>query len=176
MFVLQTAEPKEPPAMAPGGAMSAQQDPELAQIESAVQADPENLDLQVELARAYLMRDRMDAVASITNAVLQKSPGHPRALSYAALVQLQLGQKDQAISMLQTALSKDPQLIDGWIHLAIVYAELGNLEQSRATVESAKQKRPDQAAMLDGLWEEIAKAPRHGAPADPAQSVEGTVR
>ena len=41
--------------------------------------------------------------------VLERQPGHPRALSYQSLVRLAMGQGDVAVSMLEQAIAADPK-------------------------------------------------------------------
>jgi len=182
VFVLQTSEPKEQAGPQPGQQTAMAPDQELSQLEAAIQADPENLDLRVELARAYLLRNQMPEVAALTGYVLERAPEHPRALSYAALVKLQMGQHDQAIAMLRSALDKDPELMDGWIHLALVYAQMGRLDDAKAAIGSAKEKHPEQSAMLDGFLQQIEQQSRaqqpgtaQAATTDPGASVGGVV-
>jgi tetratricopeptide (TPR) repeat protein len=182
VFVLQTAEPKEPqPAMAGTQQAGILSDSQLAEIQAAVSAHPDDLDLRVELAKAYLLRNDMMAVWNETKYVLDRSSDHPRALSYAALVKFQMGEHDAAIEMLQTALKKDPSLVDGWIHLAIVLNEIGRHGDAKALIAEAKQKRPDQAQVFDSLLAEIEmRAHPEQAPAmaslDPAAAVGGIVQ
>jgi RNA polymerase sigma-70 factor (sigma-E family) len=53
-----------------------------------VQQQPDNIELRVELARAYLERENLMGVFDQTQFVLAKAPNEPRALTYQGLVRL----------------------------------------------------------------------------------------
>jgi tetratricopeptide (TPR) repeat protein len=167
IFVLQTAEPKEtvqPQAPAPATAQAdTQQDPELAMIQNMVAADPDNLELRVDLAAAHLMRDQMMDVWRATSYVLERKPDHARALAYQALVRFQMGEPETAVEMLTRATTIDPKLFDGWTHLALVYGQMGKLDDAAVAIAQAKKVNPSQTPMLDSFMAELrANAPAPG--------------
>lgn len=133
------------PAAAPAN------DEDLASARAAVQRNPDDIEARLELVRQELIRQDLMAVYQETQAVLQRSPGHPRALSYQALVRLAMGQAPQAESMLKQALQTDPQLLDGYIHLMLVYVRTGREAEADAVLADAKKRFPERAGSLADL-------------------------
>jgi tetratricopeptide (TPR) repeat protein len=166
IFVLQTAEPKEavpPQAPVPAAQANTQQDPELAMIQNMVAADPDNLELRVDLAAAHLMRDQMMDVWRATSYVLERKPDHARALAYQALVRFQMGEPETAVEMLTRATTIDPKLFDAWTHLALVYGQMGKLDDAAVAIAQAKKVDPAQTPMLDSFMAELrANVPAPG--------------
>ena len=110
----------------------------------------------------------MMGVWNETQYVLKRQPGHPRALSYQALVRLAMGQGELAESMLKQALAGAPDMLDGYLHLALVYVRIGRAQDADATIAEAQRRFPAQAEMLKGLMAEmrqtVADAPLEGDP------------
>jgi len=169
----------------PGTARSAGPgaDAELAALQAAVERTPDDVDARMALARAALARQDLMEVYNQTRAVLSRSPGHPRALSYQALVRLAMGQPDEAEAMLTQALAADPDLLDGYVHLSLVHMRMGRVEAAQADIEEAARRHPAQAARLRSLWSDMrarSEAAPESAPVDgsrPAQErgVSGTL-
>ena len=141
---------------------------ELVQLQTAVQRNPEDVDARMALARAALARQDMMTVYDQTRAVLEKSPGHARALSYQAVVRLAMGQADVAEQMLRRALENEPDLLEGYIHLSLVHLRQGRLDVAQADIEEAARRHPAQAPRLRSLWAEMRaqadSSPEGGAP------------
>ena len=142
-FVMQSAKPKEQAAAAPSDS--------VAQLEQAVQKNPNDLALRDDLAKAYLDRENMTGVVGQTQYVLQRSPDDARALTYEALVRIAMGQAEASVEMLQRATRSDPDLIDAWVGLAWVNAQNGKMSEARDAIGEAKRRHPDQAQRLDML-------------------------
>ena len=62
---------------------------------TAVQRDPNNLQLRNDLAQAYIERENLMAVFEQTKFVLEKSPTDSRALTFQALVRMAMGEADE---------------------------------------------------------------------------------
>jgi tetratricopeptide (TPR) repeat protein len=154
--------PAPPPAAAP------ESDQELAGLRAAVAAHPDDLDARLELAQAYLGRRDMMQVWEQTQAVLERSPGHPRALSYQALVRLAMGQADEAERMLKQAMAAAPNLLEPRLHLSLVYARTGRMAAADAVLDEAKRRFPRDAEALERLRQEMkAQAAGQGGPGEP---------
>lgn len=141
----------------------AQSDVELLKLQAAVESDPQNLELRLDLANAYLMREDLMAVYNLTQYVQQKQPGHPRALAYEAIVHLAMGQADVAERMLDEALKTKPDLTVGWIHLALVHLQVGKFDAAERDVEALAKLNPSEAEALRGMMQQ-ARAQRGAAP------------
>jgi tetratricopeptide (TPR) repeat protein len=134
---------------------SVQADPELTSLISAVERDPQNHELRVDLARALFERRDLMQVFQQTQFVLERHPEHPRALAYQAIVRLAMGDSEEALQMVERAVERDPDLLEGLVHLAIVNFQLGRLDDARSALASARSRHPDRAAMLETLEREM---------------------
>ncbi len=161
-FVTQAARPREPGGSVTGELPSmsspAPTDPEEARILARLQEDPEDLDARLALARGLLVRQDMMGVWSETQYVLERSPDHPRALSYQALVRLAMGQPDVALQMLEKVIASDPDAIDAYAPLSVVLTQLGRPEDAARTMAEAKRRFPQQAGALAQLETRLAAA------------------
>jgi len=154
-FVSQSAKPRTQGGSLTGNtpmAAPAQSDEaELKAARAAVERNPEDVDRRLDLVRLYLIRQDLMAVFNETQAVLQRSPGNPRALSYQSLVRLSMGQPQKAESMLKEALAKDPQLFDAYIHLMLVYVRMGRQPDADKVLGDVSQRFPERAESLKSL-------------------------
>ena len=154
-FVVQSAKPKETPAVSP----MASADRSLSDLERSVQQNPDNLLLRDDLAKAYLDRENLNGVAEQTQYVLQRNPNDARALTYQALVHIAARQPEAAAAMLQRATHSDPDLIDAWVGLAWLNAQGGDMKHAEAAIDEAKRRHPEQAARLDQLMAHLRAPP-----------------
>jgi tetratricopeptide (TPR) repeat protein len=125
------------------------------QLRERISRNPDDLDAHMGLARAALARQDMMAVWNETKAVLERSPGHPQALAYQALVRLAMGQGDVALEMLEQSLARNPDLIDAYVHKALVEVRLGRLKEAEATIAGASRRFPGEAAGLGRLLADL---------------------
>jgi tetratricopeptide (TPR) repeat protein len=171
VFVFQSAEQRpeggsvtgNTPAM--GGAPAeapAPDDPETAQLRAAVAQEPENLDARLALARQLLVRRDLMGVWNETQQVLQRNPGHPRALSYQALVRLAMGQGEMAVDMLKQAIAAEPDLLEAHQNLAFVYASLGRTKESEAEIAEVGRRSPAEAERLRQALAQVRSEPSGG--------------
>ena len=75
-----------------------------------------------------------------TQAVLSRHPDEPRALSYQALVRVEMGQPEIALEMLKKALAKAPDMAEIHVHLMMVYARMGRLADAEAAHADAVKR------------------------------------
>ena len=167
-FVTQAARPREPGGSPtgelPGMSSPAPTDPEEARILARLQQDPDDLDARLALARSLLVRQDMMGVWNETQYVLERSPDHPRALSYQALVRLAMGQPDVALQMLEQVIASDPDVIDAYAPLSVVLTQLGRPEDAERTMAEAKRRFPQRAEALTQLEARLAAARGGDAP------------
>jgi tetratricopeptide (TPR) repeat protein len=150
-----------PPAAAP--------DPEAARLEQQIARNPDDIEARLGLTRILLGRRELMQVWEQTQQVLARSPGHPRALSYQALVRLAMGQAEAAETMLKQAMAAAPDLLEPRLHLSLVYMQTGRVAQADAVLDEAKRRFPDEAEGLDRLRAEM----KAQASSEPASAFEG---
>jgi cytochrome c-type biogenesis protein CcmH len=146
-------------------------DAETARLQQAVASNPGDLEARMALARHALAQQDMMTVYDQTRAILEKEPGHARALSYQALVRLAMGQAEVAERMLGEALKNDPDLLEGYIHLSLVHLRQGRLDAAEKDIEDAARRHPTEAARLRGLWADM-RAQTESAPTPAAAQAE----
>jgi cytochrome c-type biogenesis protein CcmH len=133
---------------------------EEAEVRAAVARNPDDLDARLDLAMLHLRRRDLMEVWNETQYVLGKQPGHPRALSYQALVRLAMGQPDMARQMLKEALARDPNLFEAYLHLALVETRAGRDGQAQAAIDEASRRFPERAETLARVLPELRAAGR----------------
>ena len=104
--------PRQRGAAPAGGARRAEPpvrptDAHTAQLRAALAKNPDDLDARLELARHLLRQRDLMGVWNETQYVLERQPGHPRALAYQSLVRLAMGQGEMAVEMLKQAIAAD---------------------------------------------------------------------
>ena len=161
----------------PGGAPGPEEpaDERTAQLRAVLARNPEDHDARLDLARQLLMRRDLMGVWNETQQVLERQPGHPRALTYQALVRLAMGQGDVAIGMLQQAMAAEPDLLEAHQNLAFVYASLGRMEEAEAAIAETARRSPQEAEKLRQALTQFAtdRSPRAASASseDPHESV-----
>jgi cytochrome c-type biogenesis protein CcmH len=178
-FVMQSSTPREqqnaPMAMQqPSNPATQQPDPQLRQLEAAVQTDPTNLPLRNNLAQAYLERENLMAVFEQTKFVLAKNPADSRALTLQALVRMAMGETDNALKMLQQAIQSDPKNLDARVSLAWVFAQNNDLQSADAAIAEAIKVSPADRVRLEEVLQQMRT---HGQTAaqQPAQTASGAL-
>jgi tetratricopeptide (TPR) repeat protein len=141
---------------------------EEAQVRAAVERNPNDLDARMALVQACLARQDMMGVWNETKAILERSPGNPRALAYQALVRLAMGQADVARTMLEKVIASNPDLLEGYLHLALVHMRTGHGGEAEAVMARAEKRFPARAEMLKGLLVEMRRQAETEGPAPEA--------
>jgi cytochrome c-type biogenesis protein CcmH len=164
-FVMQQSKPRQEGEELTGGIAQAQpqqpmqpaqqNDPMLQQLQAAVNAQPNNLQLRNDLAQAYLERDNLMAVFQETKLILTQAPDNARALTLQGLVRNAMGETAEAMSMLQRATNSDPKNLDGWVALAWVYAQNGRMQDAEQSIASAARAVPQEKARLDEVFSQM---------------------
>jgi hypothetical protein len=180
-FVMQQAKPRQEgeeltgsidtprqqaqQAPAQGGAAN---DP-MQQLQAAVQAQPNNLQLRNDLAQAYLERNDLMSVFQQTKFVLEQSPEDSRALTLQGLVRMAMGEADEATKMLQRATKSDPKNLDSWVSLAWVYAQDNRMQDAERMIAEAGKQVPQEKARLEQVFSQMKAQIAQSAAARPAQ-------
>ncbi|HEX6084301.1 MAG TPA: tetratricopeptide repeat protein [Thermoanaerobaculia bacterium] len=176
-FVMQAATPRQEGGSVTGNLPGEQQqqqaaqqpDPALQQLLAMVQRDPENLQLRNDLAQAYLERENLMAVFEQTKFVLDRKPEDSRALTYAALVRMAMGEGEEAKGMLQRAAKSDPKNLDSWVGLAWMAAQRNEMKEAEAMIAEAAKQSPSDKARLDDVLRQMKLA----AAAPPVDTASG---
>ena len=160
-LVYKTATPRaegDSPTGGTGTGMASQQqqqpgapDPMVQQMEAAVQKDPTNSQLRLDLAQMYLERDNLMGVFEQTKVVLDKEPRNPRALTFGALVRMAMGETDAATAMLQQATQADAKNLDSWVALAWVYAQTDRMPDAEKAIAQAISVSPENKGRLQDV-------------------------
>jgi Flp pilus assembly protein TadD len=154
--------PRAAAGAAPGG-NDAPEDTRTTELRQTLAKNPDDLDARLELARQLLGQHDLMGVWNETQYVLERQPGHPRALSYQSLVRLAMGQGDVAVSMLKQAIAADPKLIEAHENLAFVYTSLGRTKEAEAAVAETTRLSPEDGKRLEHALVQIAAARRERA-------------
>ena len=136
------------PAAGPETAAASEEE---AQLRARVESHPDDLDARLSLAQLDLGKGDMMGVWNETKAILDREPGHPRAIAYQALVRLAMGQGDVARSMLEKLLADSPDLLEGYLHLALVQLRTGHPQDAEAVMARAEKRFPERADTLKRL-------------------------
>lgn len=154
-------------SMSSGTQGGQQLDAEMQQLMARVQAEPDNLDLRLELAFQQLMREQLMEVFDSTQYVLERRPGDPAALTYQSVVRLSMGQTMQAEQMLKQAIAARPDILDAHVYLALAYSQGGKYDEAKKEIDVAIKLSPADADRIRQLWTQI-EAQKGSAPAKAA--------
>jgi tetratricopeptide (TPR) repeat protein len=141
------------------------QSDEESQIRAAIEANPNDMNARIALVQFDLGRQDMMGVWNETKAILERSPGHPRAIAYQALVRLAMGQADAAQAQLEKVIQTNPDLLEGYLHLALVHMRTGHEDEAEAVMARAEKRFPARAEMLRGLMAEMKQQAQAEGPA-----------
>lgn len=119
-----------------------------AQLETALVANPDDVEARLELVRVYMVKRDMRAAWKETQEVLKRSPGNASALTYQGLMRFAAGQTEAAVGLLKKAIASEPNLLETYLQLALVYVRLGRVPEAESTIAAASRRFPDKAAMM----------------------------
>ncbi|HJQ37041.1 MAG TPA: tetratricopeptide repeat protein [Thermoanaerobaculia bacterium] len=176
-FVMQSSSPREQQQTAPMAQtdphpQTPTTDPQVIQLEAAVQKDPNNLALRNDLAQAYLERDNLMAVFEQTKFILAKNPNDSRALTFQALVRMAMGEADTAQKMLQQAIQADPKNLDARVSLAWVFTQNNDIPSADAAIADAVQASPNDKARLEEVLRQMKAQAAQQPAAQPAATAQ----
>ncbi len=129
-------------------------------------APPPVPDVEARLDAAQGALDRQDYTTTFTETqtVLERDPGNPRALTYQAMVRLEMGQTATALRMLEEARARAPDSIAVYAYGAMAYVRAGRTPEAEVLITDAKARFPDQAAILDGDFARMKEQAAREAP------------
>lgn len=108
---------------------------ETSQLENQLRTQPGNLDLAMQLARAYAMRQRIEPLDNLVDQLIAH-PDMP-ANEFLQLVNyyLQLNKPDRVIALLSKFVQRFPQNPVGWYNLAVIHSLRGNCADALPALE-----------------------------------------
>lgn len=172
-----------------GPGEEARPDPDLVRLMGIVAENPGDHGAHLDLAQAFISRDRLVEAFQVVQAANAIEPGHARALTYEAVVRQAMGMSDRALQLLDAAVEKDPHLAEAWVRRGLSAFEMGQWQKAIDSWEQALKIRPDGQSALGPVIEEAKKrlaggggeahaqapAPAHPAPAA-APAEDGAVK
>ena len=114
----------------------------IAAIESALALAPENIELQLDLARLHLQRNARGKAREILLKAQEAAPGRPEILTALALVLLLEGEYATAADTYRRALGLRPDDAMTRADLAACLLEMGERDAGEASLRSALRGRP----------------------------------
>jgi len=97
------------------------------ELEKALELDPDNAQIRLDLADLFLNSQALDECLEIVDAVLLEDPDHRRALLLRGIALFENGQLEEARSVLESALVLNPDPVRAYYYLGRVYEERGEL-------------------------------------------------
>lgn len=142
---------------APAGGQDAAPDERVQALTRRVQANPQDVDAHLALARALLERNQLVEVFQVAQAVRALQPDNPGALTYEAVVRHAIGQGDQAMQLLDQAVAKDPTHAEAWMRRGLIAFELSRWDDAIKSWETVIAMHEDSRSVLEPV---IAEARR----------------
>lgn len=182
LLVTRGASDREAGGSPTGGSLApqAQQQPasapmvNIAELRRVVDAQPNDPEARMNLAQALLFSQDLRGVQEQTDAVLGRNPDHPRALSYGAIVQLSMGNADEALRMAARSVQLDPADPEARVHLALIHAQRGEQADAERVLEEAIRSFPSDASALQTILDDFRRAGAAAAPSAPAAAAPAT--
>ena len=111
--------------------------PALAELDSHILANPEDLGARREMALMLLSEQRfMDALGQ-TDQILARQPHDPTALYVQAVVRLNMGQRERGRMLLEQAIDSDPRHVHALIALGRFHLQEGQTGEALSVLETA---------------------------------------
>lgn len=118
----------------------------LEYYQRAFEADPANMELGVNIARAYLSRQRFDEARAILRTTIAAHPRAAEPLFWLAVVQKTADDLPQATEALQRALQLEPQHLNAIHLLSEIYLQQTNTTELVKLLERSYRQKSDDAS------------------------------
>lgn len=125
----------------------------VTHYESAVQNDPDNPTLRLELAVQYFHEKRLDDMYAMLDEVLRRDPKNMRALQLKALALRMEGRHTEALEPLKAALAIDPSDSTHYLEIASIYARARDFDAALDVLEKGLPEVQDRLAIFHALGE-----------------------
>lgn len=128
-------------ALAPSAAELATR---VKEIQAAIQRDPENVDLQVQLANTYYDASDWKSAAESYEKTLPKKGSDPNLLTDLGSCYRNLGIFDKALEMYQRAQTAQPTHSQSLLNTVLVYTfDLKDAAKAQTTLDRLKKEHPE---------------------------------
>lgn len=112
-------------------------------MSAAVNADPDTLFLQVELASFYAMKKDPESALTVLDKVLSKDPEHLSALKLFARLKMTRKQNDQAIAAYEKIIRIDDDINESALLLGSLYLEGKQYDKALEVYTTLANRHPD---------------------------------
>jgi Flp pilus assembly protein TadD len=134
-------------ALAPSAAELAAR---VKEIQNAIQRDPENVDLQVQLANTYYDASDWKSAAEAYEKTLPKKGSDPNLVTDLGSCYRNLGQFDKALEMYQKAQAVQPTHSQSLLNTVLVYTfDLKDAAKAQAAFDRLKKEHPEVPRLED---------------------------
>jgi tetratricopeptide (TPR) repeat protein len=125
-------------------------DKALAEYEKALDGDPRNEELAIELSRRYIQRKDFEKAAAALKRAAHEPGNSGLMFARLSLVYLQQGKTNAAIEASRAAIKREPSSMAGYQSLFHLHRTLGQTNEAGKVIEqAAKQPKPDAAFLID---------------------------
>lgn len=126
-------------------------DSAIAQLQWAIQADPEYTFAYNDLGNMLHECGRLQEAATILGRLCELQPESPTALNNLSVVLKDLGQIEKAVSVLRQAIALDAAYYSAHLNLGYCLEKMKFYDEAIMALETASQLGPDQAEPLRAL-------------------------
>lgn len=119
----------------------------------ALDADPDNVDLKLELAVAWLHASRFEEMDDILEDVVRRDPSRIRAYQLKALGLRMRGLHREALLPLAEAINREPQEAMHYQEKASIFSRLDDLPAAMSTLEQCLPRVDDRRSIFQTLGE-----------------------
>ncbi|MCX7914980.1 MAG: tetratricopeptide repeat protein [Verrucomicrobiae bacterium] len=130
----------------------------LEYYQRAFEADPANLELGVNIARAYMSRQKFDEARRILQTTMQAHPRAAEPLFWLAVVHKTAEEPAEAVTALQRALKLDPRHINAIHLLCEMYLQQTNMTELVKVLDRAYWQKSEDASYWMRLGDLYASA------------------
>ena len=115
----------------------------IALLRQGVADKPDDLDLQLELAKQLIEAGQIDEGLAYAHEVAWADDNRAAAFDALGLGRLHQGQFDRALAEFQAAIERDPNLDDARYHSALAYLRKNDAAQAVSTLHELLLRNPD---------------------------------
>ena len=127
-------------------------------LKARAAAEPDNIELQLEMAGAYLRIGRFMEVFEAAKRVLDRKPDHPKALTFMAAVSLRMGKFDEAEEMMGRVIKQEPTAPEAYLLRGMAQLKLNKGKEAVASFETMAKLDPKAAPSLTPLIRQAQQA------------------
>ena len=126
-------------------------EPALAEFRKAVEEDPDDETLVLEVTRRFLQNKQPEKALEILEFVTRRSAATGEVYARLGQVLNQLGRKEEALVASRTAVKKSPDAIAGYQNLFAYYLKASQAPEALKVLEDAGKRQNVDAEFLIGL-------------------------